>query len=63
MADPSHPLAQELLRHPTFDGEKGTAAELQSLYESAQYFADILERWNSDGAELQDIFVTNGKAG
>jgi hypothetical protein len=63
MAAPSHPLAKELLKHPTFAGPKDSVEELESLYELAEYLADILDRWNSEGAQMQDIFVANALQG
>ncbi len=47
MANPSHPLALELRRVPTFKGEKNSESELKSIHEQAQFLASMLDRWNS----------------
>lgn len=57
MEVPKHPLALALRQTPTFTGSQGTVQELQSLLEQAQFLAELLDRWNSDGLAVQDIFV------
>ena len=57
MENGSHPLAQELRQIKFFSGEKGSAAELQSLFEQAQQLASILDRWNTEGGAIQDVVV------
>ena len=57
MKDPSHQLATELRQVPVHAGEKGTQEELHSLAGQAQYLADVLDRWNSDGGNIQDVMV------
>lgn len=49
MSTPTHPLALELRKVPTFKGEKNSEAELQSLHEQAKFLASMLDRWNSSG--------------
>lgn len=57
MDKPKHPLVVELMRIHPFSGVKGGVDELVSLHEQATQMADILDRWNSEGAKLQDIIV------
>lgn len=58
MEQQNHPLAQELRQVRFFSGEKDSKEELLSLFQQAQLLASILDRWNSEGGALQDIFVT-----
>lgn len=53
----SETLSQELRSVKSFVGEKGSAEELQSLFEQAQLLASILDRWNSEGADIEDVVV------
>lgn len=59
MAAPDHPFALELRKVPSFGGEKGGEEELLSLFGQAKYLASVLERWNSDGASIQDVIVAH----
>ncbi|WP_101757551.1 cyclic nucleotide-binding domain-containing protein [Oceanicoccus sp. KOV_DT_Chl] len=59
MKDPSHKLTNELRQVPVHSGAKGTKDELHSLARQAQYLADVLDRWNSDGGHIQDVMVVN----
>ncbi len=62
MQDPVHHLAQSLRQVPIHSGARGGEEELRSLYQQAQYLADILDRWNSgegvaQGEVVQDVVV------
>ena len=57
MEDPIDALISKLREVPTFKGEKNSVEELQSLHKQAQYMASILDRWNSEGGEVQDILL------
>ena len=57
MKEPSHQLAAALRQVPVYQGEKGTLEELYSLAEQAQYLAGVLDRWNSEGGNIQDLMV------
>ncbi|MEE8056902.1 MAG: cyclic nucleotide-binding domain-containing protein [Pseudomonadales bacterium] len=59
MENPDHPLISELRRAPTHNGERGGMEELESLYLQAQFLASLLDRWNSEGASLQDVMVVS----
>ena len=59
MEAPNHKLADQLRQVPTFKGGKGSVEELQSLYEQAQFLAGVLDRWNSDAGEVQDILLAS----
>lgn len=56
---PKHPLVAELMQVPTYSGEKGVEAELQSLFSQAQYLASVLNSWNSEGVAMQDVIVVS----
>lgn len=60
--NPEHPLVNELRQIPLFVGEKDTVEELTALYEQAQFMADLLDRWNQYGPEIQDILLAPGQA-
>ena len=57
MEQQDHPLANELRQVRFFSGEKDSKDELLSLFEQAQMLASILDRWNNQGAAIQDIFI------
>ena len=59
MEHPNHPLAKELRQVPTYNGEKGIEAELQSLFSQAQFLASVLDSWNSEGVAMQDVMVAS----
>ncbi len=59
MEYPDHPLVSELRQVPTYSGEKGIEAELQSLFSQAQFLASVLDSWNSDGVPIQDVIVAS----
>ncbi|ARN74780.1 cyclic nucleotide-binding domain-containing protein [Oceanicoccus sagamiensis] len=59
MEHPKHPLAAELRQVPTYSGEKGVEAELQSLFSQAQFLASVLDSWNSEGVALEDVMVAS----
>jgi hypothetical protein len=59
MERPDHPLAVELRQLPANSGEKGGVEELGCLYRQAQFLAAVLDRWNSEGAVLQDVMVVS----
>ncbi len=63
MERPDHPLTVELRQVPTHSGAKGGEEELISLYRQAQFLASVLDRWNSQGAELQDVIVASVDTG
>ena len=62
MDDNNHALSRELRGVKYYQGEKQTPEELESLYEQAQLLASILDRWNSEGAGMEDIVVINKPA-
>lgn len=57
MEQQGHQLAQELRQVHVFSGKKDSKEELLSLFKQAQMLASILDRWNNEGAALQDIFI------
>ncbi|MGK0441085.1 MAG: hypothetical protein ACJA0N_000881 [Pseudohongiellaceae bacterium] len=57
MENGHHELAKELRQVKFHGGEKETPEELESLFEQAQQLASILDRWNTAGAEIQDVVV------
>jgi CRP/FNR family transcriptional regulator, cyclic AMP receptor protein len=59
MGSPAHPLTAELRQVPTYKGAKGIKAELDSLYQQAQLLASILDRWNNQGENLEDVVVAS----
>lgn len=61
MAQPAHPLTEELRHVPMIHAEKGSREELQELYRQAQFLADVLDRWNSGGSGtgVEDVFVAS----
>jgi hypothetical protein len=59
MEYPSHPLVAELRQVPTYAGEKGVEAELQSLFSQAQFLASVLDSWNSEGVAMEDVMVAS----
>jgi len=62
MENPEHPLVNQLRRIPLFVGEKNTLEELNGLYKQAQYMADLLDRWNQHGPQIQDILCAPSQA-
>ena len=61
MSQPGHPLEEELRKVPLIRETKGSQAELNGLYQQAQFLASILDRWNSgaSGAVLEDVVVAS----
>lgn len=61
MAQPSHPLAEELRQVPMFHAPKGSMDELSGLYRQAQFLAGVLDRWNSgeSGLMVEDVVVAS----
>lgn len=62
MDNGQHPLAKELRQVKFFGGKKETPEELESLFQQAQQLASILDRWNTDGGEIQDVVVAVSSA-
>ncbi len=59
MDDLSHPLVQELKKVPLFNGERGSEKELAALHQQAQFLANLLDRWNSEGMTIEDVVIAN----
>jgi CRP/FNR family cyclic AMP-dependent transcriptional regulator len=55
--NPDHKLAIELRQTPIYKGDKGGEGELQALHDQAQFLASILDRWNSEMGNVEDIMV------
>jgi CRP/FNR family cyclic AMP-dependent transcriptional regulator len=55
--NPGHKLAIELRQTPVYNGDKGGEKELQALHDQAQFLASILDRWNSEIGNVEDIMV------
>jgi hypothetical protein len=47
MNEPDHELAKKLAKVEKFDGEKGTAEELDALAEQAFFLGQLLDLWNN----------------
>ena len=59
MNQPGSPLEAALRQVPVFKGARGSVEELQALHGQAQFLADLLNRWNSGNATVEDIFVAD----
>ena len=59
MAEPGHPLAQELLEMPLIREAKGSVGELEGLFQQARFLADLLDRWNGEDNRvvIEDVVV------
>lgn len=52
MQNPDHPLSQELAKVEAFSGDKGSAAELQSLDRQVQALTGLMSKWNEVLAKM-----------
>lgn len=61
MAQPGHPLVEELRHMPIVRAEKGTESELRGLHQQAEFLANLLDRWNSgvSSGGIEDVLVAS----
>jgi CRP-like cAMP-binding protein len=62
MQQPQHPLVAELLKVPVYTGARDGIEELRAWHRQAQGLATILERWNRDLGNQDELFVAQSSA-